>query len=211
MEILIVDKQAIVRRGLSSMLNSTGLARRIYEAESSHEAFKRVTQYPIEIVFIDINLPTRAGLEIISALRKQYPEIKILVISTFRNFYLINSILDLGVHGYIFKDDVTCETVLEFALNSVNKNRLFLSESLNKDEAYKGCSHYEQRPCVVSKAEADFIRLLSEGRGNKYISNYTGLAISSVGTYRKRLLRKFKVPNTTALIKYAYEVGLLEK
>ena len=189
------------------MLTDCGLVKHVHEACDEKEVIRKLVEYPINIILLEINLPVKKGLNIISALRKEFPGVKILIISSYKNQFLVNTIIDMGVHGYLLKEDVARTADLELALVQLQKKRFFLSESLNRADDYR----YRSKPCTASHSETLFIRLLSEGKNSREISIQTGLTISSVETYRKRLLKKFKVVNTSALVKYGFEVGLLDR
>lgn len=200
---LIVEDQQLVRQGLMLVMKQHFPNVRLYEAGDSVNAFRILAHYKINIVLLDIGLPIVGGVEIAEKMVKEYPSVKILVVTQYSGEALIKNLLRNGVHSFIFKNSAPNE--IREAVNTVLNGRHFIPEVLKS--ALIPMTHI---PAVAfSKREAEILLLLKMGRSSKEISERLQLTEYTINSYREDMLKKTKTGNVAQLISYAYENGIL--
>ena len=102
--IIIADDHPIFRDGLKSVMKKIPEVRKIYEAENGVETIALLEQFPVDIVFTDIEMPLMDGIECTKIIRLRYPNVKIIALTMFNSIKYILDLYDEGVDGYILKN-----------------------------------------------------------------------------------------------------------
>lgn len=128
MNVLIVDDHAIVRQGLRQILLESGKVMLIGEADCGSEAMRQVREGDWNVVVLDISLPDRNGIEVLKHIKKEYPEIRVLMLSMHEEGLYAIRALKAGASGYITKQSAPSE--LMAAIHQVSRGRKYLTTSL---------------------------------------------------------------------------------
>ncbi len=202
--VLVVDDHPMVLEGMQAMLaqidflSVTGLARNAYEA------IELIRSQNPDIVITDISMPEISGIELTARIRKEYPAIRVIAMSTFNERSLISQMIQQGASGYLLKSASREE--IEEAILTVNANKLYMSLNLALNE--KEQSEISKSPVLTSR-EKDVLSLIAEGLTNPQIAEKLFISTYTVDSHRKNLLTKFNVNNTAGLIKLAAKYGLV--
>jgi DNA-binding NarL/FixJ family response regulator len=207
-EILLVDDHAIVRRGVRHLLAETFPDAVFGEAASAQEALELVGKKLWSVVLLDISMPGRSGLDVIPALKDAQPRMPVLVLSTHAEEQFALRVLRAGASGYVTKDCLDDE--LASAVKKVLAGGRYLSGDLA--ERLAGVlAGAEQVPHErLSDREFQVLRLLARGLGLKEIGAQLGLSISTISTYRLRLLEKMRLHTNAELVLYVIQHGLMD-
>lgn len=206
-KVLVVDDHPMVLEGMRAMLAQisfaqlTGLASNAMDAMDAMEKLKQDIPH---IVLTDINMPEISGIELTEKIRKEFPEVKVVAMSTFKERSYISEMVRNGASGYLLKSASREE--IEEALLSVYEGKLFMSLDINLSRAEK--QEMKNTP-VLSTREKEVLHLISEGLTNPQIAEKLFISLHTVDSHRKNLLTKFNVKNTASLIKTATQKGLL--
>jgi DNA-binding NarL/FixJ family response regulator len=168
------------------------------------DAMEKLKQNIPHIVLTDINMPEVSGIELTEKIRKEFPEVKVVAMSTFKERSYISEMVRNGASGYLLKSASREE--IEEALLSVYEGKLFMSLDINLSRAEK--QEMKNTP-VLSTREKEVLHLISEGLTNPQIAEKLFISLHTVDSHRKNLLTKFNVKNTASLIKTATQKGLL--
>ncbi|HEX8874074.1 MAG TPA: response regulator transcription factor [Nitrosospira sp.] len=207
MNVLIVDDHAIVRQGLRQILVESGKVALIGEAERGADAMRHVRDGRWDVVVLDISLPDRNGIEILKQIKKESPNIRILMLSMHdEGLYAIRA-LKAGASGYITKQSAPGE--LMAAIHQVARGRKYLTTTLAEAMADSLGDNHDRPPHeMLSDREYQTLCLIASGKSLTDAAEEMCLSVKTVSVYRSRLLEKMKLKNNAELTHYAIKNGL---
>jgi two-component system, NarL family, invasion response regulator UvrY len=213
-KILIVDDHAIVRKGLSQILVDDLEHYVIGEAQDADEALNIIRKQPWDLIILDINLPGRSGLELLSILRDQFPGLPVLMLSTFSEDQYAIRALKSGAAGYLNKQSAPEELILAIKkirngerYLSENQTTLLLSTMVNKNV---GKQNGTLSIDVLSNRELEILLMIASGKTLTEIARTLSLSIRTISTYRSRILDKLSLSTNNELIAFALHNHLVE-
>lgn len=207
--VIIVDDHPLVRRGIREMLAAAADMQVIAEASRGAGLVALMRQHPCDIVLLDLSLPDGSGLDVLKEVRREFPRVRVLVISTHDPLqYGVRSIR-AGAAGYVSKNDPEEEIVP--AIRAAATTGRYISARLASVLA-DFAMHDEPARAVhgLSDRELDVLRRLSSGRTISEIAGDLSLSVKTVSTYRTRILEKLGLRTTNDLVRYAIEHRLFE-
>ncbi|MBP7555039.1 MAG: response regulator transcription factor [Chitinophagaceae bacterium] len=203
-KVLVVDDHPMVLEGMRSMLSQISFVELTGVAADAFEAIGKIQQHPPQIVLTDINMPEVSGIELTEKIKKEFPEVKVVAMSTFRERSYISQMIKNGASGYLIKSASREE--IEEALLSVHEGKLYM----NLDVSMAGIDIQDMANIpVLSRREAEVLQLISDGLTNPQIAEKLFISLHTVDSHRKNLLTKFGVNNTASLIKMAAKNNLI--
>lgn len=203
-KVLVVDDHPMVLEGMRAMLLQISFAELTGLASNAMDAMEKLKQNIPHIVLTDINMPEITGIELTEKIRKEFPDVKVVAMSTFKERSYISEMVRNGASGYLLKSASREE--IEEALLSVYEGKLFMSLDINLSRAET--KEMKNTP-VLSTREKEVLQLISDGLTNPQIAEKLFISLHTVDSHRKNLLTKFNVRNTASLIKTATQKGLL--
>jgi two-component system invasion response regulator UvrY len=206
--VLIADDHDIVREGVKQIVSDTTDIVVGGEARSGDEAIAEVRRGKWDVVILDLNLPDRAGLEVLSQIRAIAPHIPVLVFTMHREASYATRALKAGAAGYVSKD--TARAHLVTAIRKVARGERYLSPEFAEVLAFgmvdaRGENLHER----LSDRELQILCLIAAGEPPREIAAALNLSVRTVGTHRARLLAKMGLKNNAQLVQYAIEHHLL--
>ena len=207
--ILITDDHPIFREGIKVYLNSEVDFNVCCEAESGEEALKLVMDKNIDVVILDIGLPGRNGLDILKDIRKFKEDLPVLVFSMYpEESYAIRA-FRAGADGYLSKESFASELVK--AIHTILQNKKYITEAIAEQLAEEVFTEKTNiLHSKLSEREMEVIKLISEGKSIKSISEILNLSPNTVNTYRKRIMDKMSMKSNVELAIYAYKNKILD-
>lgn len=207
--ILIADDHEIVRRGLKQLIAEQADMTVVGEAENVAQALTLCHQQPCDVILLDISMPGRSGLELISELKQQRHAPKVLVLSTHPEDQYALRVLKAGAAGYVTKTAATEELIK--AIRKVYEGRKYISESVADRLVFDLGKPSEQALHEsLSDREYQVLVMLGAGKTVGQIADALSLSVKTISTYRSRILLKMNLENTAQLIAYALENHLVE-
>ena len=206
--ILIADDHAIVRKGLKHLLLEeypTAIIEEVTDAESL--IFKSINSQ-WDVIICDLSMPGRSGLDALSQIKQASPKLPVLIMSMHPEDQYALRVLKAGASGYLGKDSIhndlikAVQTVLlgkKFITPSIAEK---LANALNSDD---GKSIHEK----LSDREFEVFRLLAAGMQVSEIATKLSLSVTTVSTYRSRVLEKLAMKSNADLTRYALESGII--
>jgi DNA-binding NarL/FixJ family response regulator len=203
-KVLIVDDHPMVLEGMKSMLAQISFAEINGLAASAYEAMEQIKKSPPHIVITDINMPEISGIELTLKIRNEFPAVKIIAMSTFKERSYISQMIQNGASGYLVKS--ASKEEIEEAVLSVYEGKLYMSLDVNLTAAdEKDIQHIP----ALSSREKEVLELIADGLTNPQIAAKLFISMHTVDSHRKNLLTKFGINNTASLIKLAAKHGML--
>ena len=209
-KILVVDDHAVVRQGVKQILSEQFQGAVIGEAQNAEEMIERARTDNWDIVVLDIGMPGKSGLDALKELKQAHSKLPVLVLSGYPEDQLALRMLKAGAAGYLSKDSAPSELVL--AIRKILGGGKFVSASVAELLALNLESDLE-KPLheQLSDREYQVLCLIAVGRSLKDIADDLCVGISTVNTYRARILEKMRLKNNTQLTHYAIENRLVNR
>lgn len=206
--VLIVDDHDIVREGLKQIVAETSDIIVGGEARTGFEAVESVRRGGWDVVVLDLNLPDRPGLDVLSQIRAIAPALPVLILSMQQNpTYAIHA-LKGGALGYVSKS--TARDHLVNAIQRVARGERFLTPATAESLALDFMQpHRDRTHRALSDREFQVLCLIAEGKPPRDIAAALSVSVKTVATHRARLLEKMGLRNNAEVVQYAFEHGLL--
>ncbi|TVT39273.1 response regulator transcription factor [Hymenobacter setariae] len=214
--VFLVDDHAIVRDGLRSVLTAEPRLHVVGEAANGHDLLAQLPTVPTDVVLMDLNMPLLDGLATTHALHKQYPQLRILILSMMTQEHTINELLLAGAHGYVLKNADKTEIIT--GIQAVASGKRFLCSEIGLSVLEKllaieaeGSSTTTKDHSRPTSREREILQLVATGLTNQQIADKLFTSKRTVESHRQSLLEKTGALNTPALVKYAMEQGWLQQ
>ncbi|AKU24280.1 MULTISPECIES: response regulator transcription factor [Telluria group] len=208
-KVFIADDHAIVREGLKQILADTKDIVVAGEAENGLDAVKLFRKSGCQVLLLDISMPDRSGIEVLKQVKKEKPELAVLMLSMHReDQYAIRS-LKAGAAGYLTKQSAPKELVT--AIRQVASGLKYISPALAQELAnHVGEDHEAALHESLSDREYQTLTMIASGKTVGTIAKELSLSVKTVSEYRARLLVKMKLKNSAELTHYAIKNQLIE-
>jgi two-component system, NarL family, invasion response regulator UvrY len=206
--ILIVDDHAIVRKGLKEILLEAYPSAHIEDVADADCMINKAMGADWDIIISDLSLPGLSGLEALKHLKQFVPKIPVLILSVYPEEQYAIRLLKAGAAGYLNKDTAPDELVK--AVQRVLQGRKYISSSVA--EKLAGSFDLDSNKMsheLLSNREFEVLKLIAAGKSISEIAVLLSLSITTVSTYRARLLAKMDLKNNAELTMYAIENKLL--
>jgi DNA-binding NarL/FixJ family response regulator len=201
----IVDDHALFRKTLKNYLSEQENLHVAVQAADIFELFSKLKEASIDVLLMDIFLPELSGNEALKAIRSEYPDMKILVLSVNMDMDMISDLLDAGIQAYISKADEPEEllqAIQAVAGNRIYRNRIF-TEALYWNKQNNKKAYTDDPHTSLNEREKKMLQLIWEEKSNKEIADELFLGIRSVEKIRQDMKEKIGVKSTVGLLKYA--------
>jgi two-component system, NarL family, nitrate/nitrite response regulator NarL len=202
--ILLVDDHSMVIEGMKSILAHMLFVEVKATAGNAFEAVAALRQHKIDIAFVDINLPDISGIELCTKIKKEFADVHVLGLSTFKQRSYVSQMIANGASGYLIKSAAKAE--IEQAIADVMEGKMYFSMDINNT---KSETITEDEVPTLTRREKEILKLIAQGLTTNDIAQQLFVSPYTVETHRKNLLTKFEVSNTALLIKTAATFGLL--
>lgn len=208
LRVLIADDHPIFRAGVKQLLKDAGIDD-VGEADQPHQVVKMAQEREWDLLLLDLGLPGRGGLDLISDLNAEQPNRPILVLSMHAEDQYAIRCLRAGAAGYLTKESAA-ERLLE-AIDTVVSGGHYVSDAIKAQlvaSIVPGASR--QLHDSLSNREFEVLRLIGSGKTVGEIATLLALSVKTVSGYRARMLEKTGLKNNAAVIKYALQQGLVD-
>ena len=202
--ILVVDDHPMVIEGMKAILQQISFVEVVGTANNSFQALELTDTLQPDLIITDINLPEVSGIELTTRIKKKYPSIKVIGMSTFNDRSYISQMIQSGADGFLVKSASREE--IEHAIPMVLEGQLYLSVDITMSRTEK--QHLQHQP-VITRREKEILALIADGLTNPQIAEKLFISLNTVDTHRKNLLAKFETNNSASLIKLATKAGLI--
>jgi len=210
-QVAIIDDHILLRSALARLVNSFEGYTVLFEADNGKDLRNRILQHQVpDVVLLDVNMPEMDGFETTQWIHKNYPHIKVLVLSMLSDERTIIKMFRLGAKGYLLKN--TDHEELKKALDSVMNKNVYLSEYVS-DKLVSGLHKdvdKDESPVLLNEKEREFLRWTCTELSYKEIAEKMYLSPRTIDDYRQSLFNKLKVHSRVGLVMYAIKNGITE-
>lgn len=208
-KVFIADDHALIREGFKRILKEEKDIEIMGESGDPFEINQKIEQLKIDVLILDINLPGKSGLDVLKEIKIQKPDQQILILSMHPEDRFAVRSLKAGAAGYLSKDSAPMELVQ--AIRKIAGGRKYISSNL----AEKLAGELDTRLAkpaheVLSDREFQIMNLIALGKPQNLIAEELSLSISTVNTYRSRVLEKLNLTSNAELIHYAIDNKLID-
>ena len=206
--ILIADDHAIVRRGLRQLLLEEYPSADIKEVGDAEELVVEALSNEWDVVICDLSMPGRSGLDALRQIKQASPKLPVLIMSMHPQDQYALRVLKAGASGYLGKDSIHEELIK--AVQTVLLGKKFITPSIAERLAVAfETDSEEQRHELLSDREFDVFKLLASGKSVSEIAAQLSLSVTTVSTYRSRILEKMNMRSNAELTRYAIEKKII--
>src|SRR5215467_4887368 len=207
--VLLADDHPVIRHGIAACLNNHEQLEIIGEASDGKETLRKAKELSPDIILMDIDMPHTNGLAVTETLRKELPQIKVLILSMSNSATFVPRILQSGARGYIAKDAPTEELVK--AIETVQRGETFFGADVAQIalKQFMGGTAAGASNRELSPRERDVLIGIAKGLSNKEIASQLNIGTRTVETHRDNLMRKLDIHSIGGLTKYALANGLV--
>src|SRR3954447_15063049 len=212
--VLLAEDHQIVREGFRSLLKHENDIEVVGEAETGRQAVQLTRKLRPAVVVMDIAMPLLNGLEATRQIRKELPDIKVLILSAHSDDAYVEQVHALGAAGFLLKQ--TSSDVLAKAIREVQNGNKYFSPSISR-----GVQNGHAKPLTdkgrikakgncLSSREVEVLQLIAEGKPNKQVAAELGVSFKTVDKHRQHLMSKLNIHDVAGLTRYAIAEGIIE-
>jgi DNA-binding NarL/FixJ family response regulator len=212
--VLLADDHALMRRGIRDLLEGDKEIEVVGEAADGREATQLTQKLKPDVLIMDLTMPELNGLDAIRHIRKDCPEVELLVFSMHDSEELIREVFSAGARGYVLKSDAALYLI--DAVRSLAEGKPFftprISEAILHSLTAVG-SHPRGEPSAkgpLSSREREILQLLAENKSNKEIATRLGISVRTVETHRRSVMQKLNANSIVELVHYAIRNGIVQ-
>ena len=210
LNVVLADDHALVRAGVRMLLEAMPEVTVLGEASDGAHAVALVEQLQPNLVLMDIAMPGLNGLEATARISRQWPHIRVLVLSMHQDEQYVRQALKMGASGYLLKDSAPTELAL--AMRAMARGETYLSPGASKGVL----TDYVQRlrsddgaQVHLTPRQREVLQLIAEGCSSKEVAQRLNLAVKTVETHRTLLMKQLDVHEVAGLVRYALRVGII--
>ena len=211
-KIILAEDHVLVREGIKKIIEAFPGLEVVGEVGDGPELIKLLKKLPVDMVVLDISMPSLPGIEATREIKQAYPTVKVLILTMHENEEYIRQVLAAGAMGYILKDAAARE--LLDAIHTVQRGEAVLSPAITRlvIENYLrwGDLQKEDTSNGLSPREREVLQLIAEGYTNKQISEILCISIKTVQAHRANLMSKLDLHDRADLIKYAIQRKIID-
>ena len=212
--VLLAEDHQIVREGFCALLKHEPDIQVIAQAETGRQAMELVRKTQPDVVVMDIAMPLLNGLEATRQIRREFPDIKVLILSAHSDDAYVQQAAELGAAGFLLKQ--TSSDVLPKAIREVHQGNTFFTTSVSQRLASRATTTVDRsgkttrKPNHLSSREIEVLQLVAEGKPNKQVADELGISFKTVDKHRQHLMAKLNIHDTAGLTRYAISAGIIE-
>jgi DNA-binding NarL/FixJ family response regulator len=209
-KVLLADDHALVRAGIRSLLERIPDVIVAGEASNGRETLELIRSEEPHLVLMDIAMPDLGGLEALPRIARNFPNVKVVILSAHANEEYVIRALRSGASGYMLKDAATVE--LELVIRSVTEGKTYLSPSISRTviDSYLDRVGSESSPLEqLTARQREVLQLLAEGKNTKEIAAILGISGKTVEAHRLQLMGRLNIHDVPGLVRYAIRSGLV--
>jgi len=214
--VLLADDHAVMRRGIRNILEAETDIEVVGEAGDGREAICLAEKLKPHVMVVDLGMPELNGLDAIRHMRREQPEVELLVFSMHDSEELIREAFSAGARGYVLKTDAAAD--LTEAVKSLSRHKPFFTPRISEVilSSLVSSSAGESRTCEpiahgpLSAREREILQLLAENKSNKEIAARLAISVRTVETHRRSIMQKLNANSIVELVHYAIRNGIVQ-
>ena len=208
-KIILAEDHVLVREGIKKIIEAFPGLQVVGEVGDGPDLMKLLKSLPVDMVILDISMPSLPGIEATREIKKTYPTVKVLILTMHKKKEYLHNAMAAGVDGYLLKEDAPKE--LLNAIEKIRQGMIYVSPLLASDLAnlyVKGQRQGEGEPVEsLTPREIEIIKMIAEGKSSKEMAEIMFLSFRTIQNHRVKIMKKLNLKKNTDLVKYAIQKG----
>jgi DNA-binding NarL/FixJ family response regulator len=210
LRVVLVEDHALVRAGIRSLLEKLADLEVVAEAGDGRAALSLIAEHQPDVVLMDIKMTGLNGLEATARIMRDFPGVRVVILSMYANEEYVIQALRAGASGYLLKDAGTAE--LEVAVRAAARGETYLSPAISRRmiqdylEVVGGEGGALEQ---LTPRQREVLQLVAEGHSVKEIAQILHVSVKTVETHRAQLMERLDIHDVAGLVRYAIRVGLV--
>lgn len=209
MRVLLADDHALVCAGFRALLQELRFEV-VAEARNGEEALQLIAQYEPDVVLMDIAMPKLNGLEVTARVAREFPAVRVIILSMHANAEYVRRALSAGASGYLLKNASAGD--LDLAIRSVAGGESHLSPAVAKyitADYARGARREAGSLDRLTPRQLEILTLLAKGYTRKQIAEQLTISAKTFDTYRAQVMEHLNIDDIAGLVRYATRMGLV--
>jgi len=209
--VVLADDHTLVRAGIRALLEKLPDVVVLAEASDGREVLKLVQTHETDVILMDIAMPGLNGLEATARLVKEFPKVRVIILSMHHNEEYVWRALKAGAAGYLLKKAATAE--LAIALQRVALGEIYLCQEIStrlpKNFALDGIADRKSPLDQLTERQREILQLIAEGQNTKGIAELLQVSPKTIEYHRMKLMNALNVHDVPGLVRFALRVGMI--
>ncbi|MDH5720971.1 MAG: response regulator transcription factor [Spirochaetia bacterium] len=210
-KIFLTDEHAVMREGLKELFRKTGKYEFCGESDNGHETIKIIDKKKCDLLLLDPTLSDIPGVELVHRIKKNNPNIKIIILTRLDNDAHLQDLLKSGIDGFLVKNNTFADILR--AIRSAQKDDIFISPEVTKKlvmgHKFKSENETDSLFNILTHRENEILKLLAEGHSNADIGQRLGISALTAKKHRINIMKKLDIHNLAGLTRFAMKAGIL--
>jgi DNA-binding NarL/FixJ family response regulator len=210
-KIVLAEDHVLVREGIKKIIEALPGLQIVGEVGDGLELLELLKGLAVDMVILDISMPSLPGIEVTREIKKAYPVVKVLILTMHKKKEYLDNAIAAGVDGYLLKEDAPKE--LLNAIEKIRQGMIYVSPLLSSDLATLYVQSRRQDPDEplepLSPREIEIITLIAEGKSSKEIASILFLSFRTIQNHRTKIMKKLNLKKNTDLVRYAIRKGYM--
>ena len=200
--VLTVDDHVLIREGIAALIANQNDMRLVAEAANGHEAIEQFRSHHPDITLMDLQMPEMNGIDALIAIRSEFPEARIIVLTTYAGDALCKRAMRAGAYAYILKGNVRKD--LLDTIRAVRAGKKFIHAEVAAELATHATDD------ALSNREIEVLSLIAKGNSNKLVADHLSISEDTVKGHVKSILSKLGVNDRTHAVTVGLKRGIIE-
>ena len=209
--VLLADDHTLIRAGIRVLLERANEIEVVAEAGDGYEALELTRRHKPDLVLLDIAMPGLSGLEVLEAIRGEFPFLRVIILSVHDTEEYARKAMRAGAAGYLPKRAASSE--LEVAIRMVAQGDEYISPAISgRVRIHRNQTRPKERNLNVelTPRQQDVLRMVANGLSTKQIAEELGISGKTVESHRTLLMDRLNIHDIAGLVRYAIKTGLVE-
>jgi DNA-binding NarL/FixJ family response regulator len=208
--IVLAEDHILVREGIKKIIEAFADLEVVGEVSDGLQLLDFLKRLPVNMVILDISMPNLSGIEATKEIKRNFPQVKVLILTMHKKREYLNDALAAGADGYLLKEDAAKELLT--AIQKIRQEAVYVSPLLSAELATLYAQTRRQMPDLaveesLTPREIEIIKLIAEGKSSKEIGALLFLSFRTIQNHRTKIMRKLKLKKNIDLVKYAIQMG----
>lgn len=208
-KIVLAEDHVLVREGIKKIIEGLPGLRVVGEVGDGPDLMKLLKRLSVDMVILDISMPSLPGIEATREIKQTYPTVKVLILTMHKKKEYLHNAMAAGVDGYLLKEDAPKE--LLSAIEKIRQGMVYVSPLLASDLANLYVqSQRQEEPGPdesLTPREIEIIKLIAEGKSSKEMAEIMFLSFRTIQNHRAKIMKKLNLKKNTDLVRYAIHKG----
>jgi DNA-binding NarL/FixJ family response regulator len=210
LRVLLVEDHTLMRAGLVALLRNLPEVEVIAETGDGRDALQLIETHQPDIVLMDIAVPRLNGLEVMARTTKEFPRVRVIILSMYGNEEYVLHALRAGASGYLLKTSSAVE--LEVAIKAVAQGEIYLSPPVSKHLVTNYVQRVGAEPYLLDRLtprQREVLQLIAEGYSTPQIARTLTISVKTAETHRMQLMERLNIHDAAGLTRFAIQMGMI--